>query len=223
MIPGIMAGQMRVGGGGAPIAYPEIRSVILSSSAVSTHTNTITDAANSEIGDRLFLMLCVRSSNAPSIPSGWSFLAGASISATIGIHIFYRTKTSHSATVSSAIPGSSVTAGIAFAIKAGTFDPASTPVVSSASSGSNTTIIDPPVATDSAGEAPHLAVALASHAVNASVTTWPLPDSQTVNALSSCTAIMCASSGTFASLDPGIIGVDTAASGRAVTVLIRGT
>lgn len=218
MIPGIAAGQ-RAAVAAIAAAFPEIRATTQSTSGSGAHTNTITAAGTSGIGDRLIMMVAVTGTGVVSTPAGWTLLFGGSTSG-IGTHVFYTTKTSDSASVSITIPASRSASSIAIAIKAGTFDAGSAPIASTVDTAFSSTTPNPPTATDGGGVGKQLVLAFVGHSVSTGVTTYPLPNSQTLNA-STCSAILCAIDAEVSSYDPGNFVLGTSGTNRSVTILNR--
>jgi hypothetical protein len=221
MIGGIVASAAPVNVQGVPeqILYPEVRAITQGTSGSGAHTNTITAAATSDIGDRLLLMVAVTGTGVLNAPVGWTLLLGGSTTG-IGIHVFYRTKTAHSESVSLTIPAGRSASSIAVAIKANTFDPGSEPIASSVSTQFNTFAPNPPMATDGGGLGGQLVLAFAGHSVPTDISEYPLPNSQTLNP-SNCSAILCATNAEVSSYDPGAFVLTVPGTSRAVTILNR--
>lgn len=222
IIPGILA--QRRHSGGAPAAFPVIRTILETNSAAANHVVTITAADQSVIGDRMIVLLSANSNAAITPPAGWTFIAAGGLSSSIGLAAYYRDKTVDAVSVSFGVSGSANVASVSLALTAGTFA-VGAPVASALGAGFSSASINPPAATDGGGVGNQLVIAFGAHRSGSSasltVSSYPLADNQRASLAAACAALLCTTTDDVSTYDPGAFVVSTAADNRSVTVMQR--
>lgn len=176
------------------------------------------------VGDRIFALFCLHGSNGGAAPSGWTQLHVQDIpTGQSSVGLFYRDRQVGDANVVTWSSSASCnSAQLGFSIKAGTFDPAAPVFASLSSSGATAT---PPTATDPAGAAKQLAVALIAINNGRFISAYPLPDnkiSYTTSGSPYEEVAMCTTLFEGASYSPGAFTMVTSQSWIAFTLLVRG-
>lgn len=220
MIPGVVAAHTAWV---SAESYPEIRTILEATSVAATHSTTITAAGNSQVGDRLIVLLAVNNNAVVTPPAGWTMLSSGGISSSIGLAAYFLDKTVDAVSANFGISGGAAVASISLAIKAGTFSVA--PVVSAQSSGFSVTTIDPPLATDAGGVACQLVIAFGAHRAGTSsslsVSSYPLAVNNRLVSTSAVSAMICSAESKADTYNPGAFTLSTAANNRGITVMVR--
>lgn len=219
MIPGVVAAHTAWV---SAESYPEIRTILETTTVAATHSTAITAAGNSQVGDRLIVLLAVNANAVVTPPAGWTLISAGGISSSIGLASYYLDKTVDAATANFGIAGSAAVASISLAIKAGTFS--ATPNSSTQSSGFSVTTIDPAQATDAGGTYNQLVIAFGAHragtSVGVSVSSYPFAGNNRLVSTTAVSAVLCTAEQKVSASDPGAFVMSVAANNRGITVMV---
>lgn len=220
MIPGIVAGQMRLTGGGD--IYPQSGGTGASQPASGT-SHSITVGASA--GQRSLVFLSVSDNVSVTFPAGWTVIVDQFPTNARGV-VAYRDFVAGDPSNITVTTGSS--AGVmahVFKIAAGTFDPAVAPIKNSSVFNGNATV-DPFNLTDPSGIRPKLAFAWCGSDGNATLTSAPANMISTLTNVRAgtpfCSSHLARLETAAASFDPDPFTLSAAQNSSIATIFIVG-